>query len=256
VISRESGRPAYLQIADALRERIRAGQYPPGTQLPTERALIETWGVSSKTVAAALDRLRAEGRIISVQGRGVFVRTPARRRRLASDLTDPTAPSGLRGYYAALEREGLRPATAATIEVGVPCPAEVAEFLGVDAGTPVTVRRRVMRAEGQPPDMLADSYFPDWVVQAAPAVADPATPGQIPKLIAVFGPVWLEDIISSRMPDQRERELLDLGPGVPVTVINGPTFDQEGRVLTHIVVAAPGDRFEFGYRYGTVPADT
>jgi GntR family transcriptional regulator len=255
VVSRASGQPAYRQIADALREQIRSGQLPPGAQLPSERELMQAWSVSGKTIVAALGQLRAEGRIISYQGRGVFVRTPARRRRLASDLTEPTAGGAIRGYYAALEREGLRPATTATVSVE-PCPAEVAEWLGVEADAQVTVRRRVMRAEGQAPDMLADSYFPDWVIEAAPALADPSQPGQIQKLTEAFGPVWFEDVISSRMPDQRERELLDLPEGVPVTVINGPTFDQEGRTLTHIVVAAPGDRYEVAYRYGAVPSDT
>jgi len=253
MISRASGMPAYRQIADAIREQIRSGQYPPGAKLPSERELMDAWNVSSKTIAAALNQLRAEGSITSVRGVGVFVRTPTRRRRLSSDLTEQTASGTIRGYYAALEREGLRPATTVTVEVE-PCPADVAEWLGVEADTQVTVRRRVMRAEGQPPDMLADSYFPAWVTEAAPALADPGQPGQIQKLMDAFGPIWLEDVISSRMPDQRERELLDLPAGVPVTVINGPTFDQQGRTLTHIVVAAPGDRYEFGYRWGAVPA--
>jgi DNA-binding transcriptional MocR family regulator len=47
-----------------------AGLLPPGTRLPPERVLAEGLAVSRGTVTAALDELRAEGRISSTQGRG------------------------------------------------------------------------------------------------------------------------------------------------------------------------------------------
>jgi DNA-binding GntR family transcriptional regulator len=63
-----------LSDADALREQLRSGEYPPGAQLPSERELIVRWGVSSRTIRVALDQLRTEGLVVSYQGRGVFVR--------------------------------------------------------------------------------------------------------------------------------------------------------------------------------------
>jgi DNA-binding GntR family transcriptional regulator len=65
MVSRASGRPAYLQIADALREQLRSGEYPPGARLPSERELVERWGVSSRTIRVALDQLRGEGLVVS-----------------------------------------------------------------------------------------------------------------------------------------------------------------------------------------------
>src|SRR5829696_5301635 len=104
MVSRASGRPAYSQIADALREQLRAGDFPPGAQLPTERELQQRWGVSSRTIRVALDQLRAEGLIVSYQGRGVFVREQAVPRRLSTDITTSF------GWYNTLRRQGLKPA--------------------------------------------------------------------------------------------------------------------------------------------------
>ncbi|MBB4913347.1 GntR family transcriptional regulator [Streptosporangium saharense] len=71
-------RPPFLQLADALRQDIKSGQYPPGTRLPSIRELAKTHGISAQTVQNALRELRHEGLVISQQGRALFVRDPER----------------------------------------------------------------------------------------------------------------------------------------------------------------------------------
>src|SRR5512132_910631 len=56
-------RPMYLQLADELREEIRSGQRPPGSQLPTESEFYRRHGVSRTTVKATLRQLVSEGRV-------------------------------------------------------------------------------------------------------------------------------------------------------------------------------------------------
>jgi DNA-binding transcriptional MocR family regulator len=58
------------RLAQALRTLLDAGMLAPGTRLPPERKLAELLSVSRGTVTAALDELRAEGRIESRTGRG------------------------------------------------------------------------------------------------------------------------------------------------------------------------------------------
>jgi DNA-binding GntR family transcriptional regulator len=61
------------QMADALRTRIDSGEWPPGQRLPGETTLAQTYDVARGTVRAALDILRAEGRVVTFTGRGTFV---------------------------------------------------------------------------------------------------------------------------------------------------------------------------------------
>jgi DNA-binding GntR family transcriptional regulator len=65
-----AGRVPYLEIAEDVREQIRTGSLPVGTKLPALRAMAGTYAVAPGTVAAALELLRREGLIDTVQGKG------------------------------------------------------------------------------------------------------------------------------------------------------------------------------------------
>jgi DNA-binding GntR family transcriptional regulator len=71
-----SGRPAYAQVADALRAEIRSGRFPPGRQLPSYEALMKKYEVSITVVRSAVRELKTEGLVYTHQGKGAFVRDP------------------------------------------------------------------------------------------------------------------------------------------------------------------------------------
>jgi GntR family transcriptional regulator len=248
MVSRAAGRPAYLQVADALREQITSGEFTPGAKLPSERELMDTWKVSSRTIRVALDQLRAEGLVISRQGSGVFVREQMVPRRLSTDIVTSL------GWYTTLKRQGLQPAGETRVSEAPASPL-VGEWLGIEPGTPVTVRDRLLGTEEHGPVMLATSYFPLWVVEQAPALADPKRGGMPEILREGFGETYSHDVNTVRMPSPAERQRLDLDPGTPVFIIHGGTYDQENRPLHFIEVVGAGGRIEFSYLYGTVPAD-
>jgi DNA-binding GntR family transcriptional regulator len=77
-------------VAEALRERIRAGTHPAGSLLPATAALCRRFGVSASTVHKAIGALRAEGTVDSRQGMGVVVvaRPPEPRRGITDALAD------------------------------------------------------------------------------------------------------------------------------------------------------------------------
>ncbi|QNE18877.1 GntR family transcriptional regulator [Kribbella qitaiheensis] len=67
------------QLAATLREQILSGQLSPAALLPSERQMIEHYGVSRITVRAAIAALRAEGLVQTIPGKGAFVRRPSDR---------------------------------------------------------------------------------------------------------------------------------------------------------------------------------
>ncbi|MBN6051318.1 GntR family transcriptional regulator [Nonomuraea sp. RK-328] len=67
-------RPLWLQLAEILREQIKAGDYEPRQMLPSEAHLQQEHGVARGTVRRAMKALGEEGWTVTVQGRGTFVR--------------------------------------------------------------------------------------------------------------------------------------------------------------------------------------
>jgi GntR family transcriptional regulator len=252
MVSRAAGRPAYLQVADALRAQIRDGTYPPGAQLPTERALMQTWNVSSKTVRAAVDRLRAEGYVLSRQGVGSFVREPATLRRMSSDLTEQG------GWIAACERLGLTPAVETTVTTA-PAPAHVADELGIEPGGQVLVRARRMGVVTDPPEPpmhLSTSYIPLPVVARAPRLeqVDTGPGGMLARLEeAGYGPLHFDEVVRARMPGPEEADTLGLVPGTPVLAIRQYTYSSADEVLDYKELVIAADREEYAYRFGGRP---
>lgn len=70
-----SPRPPYLQIADAIRDAIRSGEFRPGEQIPSRAELADRLDVAPMTVTAAIRVLKDDGVLVSRQGSGVFVHT-------------------------------------------------------------------------------------------------------------------------------------------------------------------------------------
>lgn len=112
-IDRSSFEPPYLQLARILRQAIVRGEYAPGEKLPSEARLSEMYELGRDAVRDALQELRSEGAIVTVQGTGSFVRG-------GGDLEEVRLPVG------------------AKVTGRMPTADERRE-LGADAGVPVFV---------------------------------------------------------------------------------------------------------------------
>jgi GntR family transcriptional regulator len=66
---------AYVQVADDVQRRITEGEI--SAKLPSERSFAEQYGVAYTTVRHAMALLRDRGIIITVHGRGTYVKPQA-----------------------------------------------------------------------------------------------------------------------------------------------------------------------------------
>jgi GntR family transcriptional regulator len=242
----QRGRPLHEQIAAALRNDIRSGKYAEGDQLPSERELREQHDVSVNTVRAAIVQLRAEGLVESRQGRGVFVLKPKGLRRLSDDIVRAE------GFYTMVSRQGEKPTTKTEVR-REPATEEVAEALGVELGAEVVVRARLMGTEEHPLVSQATSYFPTWVVERAPNLADPTISGLPKWLREAFGDTYSDDLIDARMPTEEERKRLEIPENTPVIILKGTTRASDHRVLHFIDKVTVAGRLTYSYRFGVVP---
>ena len=65
--------PPYRAISGALRERIRAGEWLPGEQIPSVRQIAEHYSVSIGTARRAVTVLAEEGLVVVTPSWGAFI---------------------------------------------------------------------------------------------------------------------------------------------------------------------------------------
>lgn len=66
-------RPRWRQVHEVIVERIRAGEYPPRSRVPSTVALMGEFGIANVTAQKVLKQLRADGLIYTEVGMGSFV---------------------------------------------------------------------------------------------------------------------------------------------------------------------------------------
>lgn len=250
-------RPAYLQIADQLRDRLDTGDLRPGDKLPSESQLMGEFLSSRSTVRHALKQLARDGLVESTQGIGVFVRARSGTKRLVA--RDPAAllkrPSNApdQGLLAAdATRQDFHYAVQVR-RAEVPASESVARLLAVEPGTLVFARKRVVwlqppASKHHVPAKLANSYLPLDI--AVGKVRDEHTGrGGTYARIEDNGHqlTHFHESLFVRMPDARERRLLRLTGGVPV-------FDQTrvayagDRPVECFLAVMSGEMYELEYR--------
>lgn len=106
VINRKADRPAYLQLADILRDQIIAGHYDSSGSLPGAEGLSRQHGVSPSVAEQALGTLRIEGWIDT--GRGRTSRVIQERERLDVYLRPGASLDTRRATTAEAKRLTLR----------------------------------------------------------------------------------------------------------------------------------------------------
>ena len=179
--------PQYRQVADAIRDAIGRGEYPPGTALPSQPELAERFGTTPATVNYALRVLRAEGLVRARQGGGggTFVRPiPLIRRRAVARYQRGAreAQNGRGAFDTEIRRQGMTPRSDVEVAI-VEAPAAVADVLGTGR---VVMRKRRMYADDIPVQ-LAPSYIPADIAEGTVLAERDTGPGGMLSRLADLG---------------------------------------------------------------------
>ncbi|MGH3922353.1 MAG: GntR family transcriptional regulator [Pseudonocardiaceae bacterium] len=244
-------RPAYQQVADQLRTLIYGRELAPGDRLPSERELVERYGLAHGTVRQAIEVLRSEGLVVSVQGRGSFVRkAPLIHRYAPKRYQRSERPPGARPLQAEAEAQG-QTQEQRLLEVGpVAPPGEVASRLGVGMGEQVLVRRHLLLVEDTP-IQTADSYFPLALVEGTRVAENARIEGGVHAALEDDLGLQLEHFVEelrSRTPTPEEARLLHLRPGETVIKLLRTLVEMGGRPIEVSDFTFAGDKHVLVYQ--------
>ena len=246
----------YRELADVLRDAISAGEYPPGATLPKQDEIAAEHGVNINTVRKAVAVLEAEGLVDSVRRRGTVVRARPAMRRLGADRYAKSKwKFGLVAFAADREASGQawKPTDQTNQVAKTEAAHDVAAALGIEAGSPVYARRRLVKHEGTPTHTLTSYYRPEHV-EGTPLVdprPGPATPGGGFAVLTLQGlePDHITETIHARMPTPDETETLELPAGEPVMILQRTTYTDSDVPVEYAFGVHAASRFAWSYTF-------
>lgn len=242
----------YQDIANALRERLRAGEWAVGGRLPQLRELAKEYDANHNTVARAIGILEADGYVVAIQGSGVTVRSipptdPLRPMRQRGDHVKRNTQSTGYSFPSATKHEKWQRHGDATSGHEPLEDPRVANLLGVEPGTRVFRRFRVTGPPAEAPFQINISWIHPRVADVVADVdANPAAGEWLYRIEnAGHWPIHWVEFHRVRMPTRDEMALLQIPANLPVWEIvrqgRSGTDDEPVEVTEYII---PGDRVE------------
>lgn len=175
---------------------------PVGTPSPSERELVQQFGVARMTVRQAMDALVAEGLLERVPGRGTFVAKPR------------NEVGRLLSFSAEMQRRGLMSESQTILARREQAGPGVARALDLTEGDAVIHWKRLRRADGQPM-CIEDAYLNEVLL---PGFLQSGMPTSLYHALAMRGlrPTWAEDSVTADLPTAEEAQVLEVAPTSPV----------------------------------------
>jgi GntR family transcriptional regulator len=175
---------------------------PAGSAAPSERELVQRFGVARMTVRQAMDALVSEGLLERMPGRGTFVAKPKGEVGRLTSFTEEMAKRGLLPESQSLlaRREQAGPG--------------VARALDITEGDAVIHWKRLRRADGIPM-CVEDAYLNEIIL---PGFLQSGTPTSLYDALEARGlrPTWAEDSITADVAGDEEAATLEIAPGSAV----------------------------------------
>ena len=230
----KSATPLYRQLTSLLETEIRSGRLAAGAQVPSERELADTHGVSRMTARQALQALIAHGLLTTRAGKGTFVDRPKidHSQRL------------LAGFSAEMRRLGRRPGGRLLDAAVRPATAAVAERLGLREAAPVAVLHRLRSADDLPLALetahLDAERFPGLVEQ--PGLGNTSL---YALLADQYGAVlaWADQSAEADLPTAAERATLAIPARATVLRLERVSYDADDQAIEYVNSTYRGDLY-------------
>lgn len=235
-VDRNNPIPYYIQVKEALRERIRRGDWQAGEQLPGEAELCRVFDVSRTVIRQALQELVREGLVVRHKGRGTFVAEPKLRGSLVQKLT---------GFYENMASQGHPPVSQVLKQEVVPASPEVASYLGIEPGTEVIEIQRLRFVQDEP-IVLVTTYLPyalcpdileaDLTHQSLYTLLE-----QRCRLFIARGRRTIEAVPAN----EYEASLLNVKKSAPLILLDSVSYLSDGTPVEYYHALHRGDRSRF-----------
>ena len=238
IIDSESIVPLYKQLIQYLISAIESHQLKPGDRIPSENELSKKFNISRVTVRRALQELAYQEKIVSVPGKGSFLREPK-----VEPLT------ALTSFSENMRASGHIPSYSQTHISVVEPPPNVAVALQLEAGARAMHIHRLMLADGQPM-AIQDAYLPNYIYERnaqlfKPEVLDNASMYRVMEMEIGIRLFRAEEQVEAAIAHPNEAKDLAISDGEVVLISKRTTYDLDQKPVEYVKLIFPASRYRY-----------
>lgn len=234
-VDKKSPIPVYYQLKNIIMKKIKDGEYPVGSIIPSERDLGENLNISRMTVRQALNQLVAEGALYREKGRGTFVSKSKLEQRNIMSFSDAVRMKGLvpvtRVLHFSKERAG----------------EEIANILEIKEDDMIYVLKR-LRLAGEIPVGIEEEFIPEKYCPGLERFDLTASLSKLFKEEYAYVTSNVDNIIEASKPSREEKELLKITASIPVLKIASNNYTDTNLKLFHERSVYRSDEYKYSVR--------
>lgn len=234
-LNKKSPIPVYYQLKNIILKKIKDGEFPAGSIIPSERDLAESLNISRMTVRQALNQLVVEGVLFREKGRGTFVSKSKIEQRNIMSFSDTVRKKGLvpstKLLYFSKEAERF----------------DINELLDIGNDELVYVIKR-LRLANDIPIAVEEVFIPE---KYCPNLDRFDLGTSLYNLIKEEYSItigYMDNNIEASLPSKEDKELLKITSNVPILRISGTSFTESGMKLSYERDVYRADQYNYNVR--------
>ncbi|MFK9093816.1 GntR family transcriptional regulator [Bacillus salipaludis] len=209
-------------MREIIRTKIEDGDFLPGTAIPTEHELAETYGINRLTVRSGITALVNEGLLKRIQGKGVYVLGEKNEQDLET----------LEGFSQMVRKKNAEPSFHILTKSSRNAEHKFSKIFGIDPDDKIFYIKRVDYIDKEPYS-LEEIYIPHYVVPELEEID-----------LTVFSIFEIYDFYHIKMSysqqtldlsqlDQSDARFLDIDASTPLLLFTNKSYNESEKVIEY-----------------------
>jgi GntR family transcriptional regulator len=234
-IDKKSPIPVYYQLKNIILSKIKEGEFPEGSLIPSERDLGESLNISRMTVRQALNQLVVEGVLFREKGKGTYVSKSKLVQRNIMSFSDT------------VRNKGLTPSTIVLSFQKISDRSDIKNILGLQGNENLYNFKRLRLADERP-IAIEEVFIPE---RYCPHLERYDLKSSLYKLLKEEYSLdinYMDNSIEAAKATKEERKLLGLTEAVPVLRITSVSQNDAGMKLFYEKDVYRSDEYNYNVR--------
>lgn len=231
MISRDRGVACYQQLSEILIKQVEEGVLKPSEQIPTEMELSKRYKLNRHTVRQAIERLKNEGFVYTIKGKGTFVANT----KISYKVSKKTR------FTTSILDVGLSPEARLLDSYEISAGRELSRKLNIKSSDKVTVLE-ILRFVNKMPfchttSFLSSDKFPD----IRNHIKGNFSLYELLKKHYDAEATRASSSFEVSMPENSDMDILQISPKIPLLIVKSIAKDQNREVVEYCITKFRGD---------------